>query len=147
MNRAAVRFHQDQTLHAMRGCFAKLPNFSALRGQNETSNVDSPSELVIPSHNDPTSSLQQIPPSSSSATTKVERSSSHNRRSPSYCCCQPIPEYPTKKPRRAGDVENFQPPNVSVVDSVHFTAEQIPEEQSIPPVIEMVWPLNRECVI
>ena len=38
---------------------------------------------------------------------------------------------PTKRPRRAGDVENFQPPPESIVESVQQIAENQPEETTI----------------
>ena len=42
---------------------------------------------------------------------------------------------PPKRPRRVGDVENFQPPSASVVETVQHIAEQQPEETNISPII------------
>ena len=47
---------------------------------------------------------------------------------------------PPKRPRRAGDVENFQPPPESIVESVQLIAENQPEEQNISPLIGQVSP-------
>ena len=46
---------------------------------------------------------------------------------------------PPKRPRRAGDVENFAPP-VTVVESVQQILEIEPEEQNVSPQIGSVSP-------
>ena len=43
-------------------------------------------------------------------------------------------------PRRAGDAENVQPPNSSVVETVQSAAEQVPDKITISPVIGTVSP-------
>ena len=43
-----VSLSRSHIARATRGRIPKLPSFSALRGQHETSNVDSPSQLTIP---------------------------------------------------------------------------------------------------
>ena len=47
---------------------------------------------------------------------------------------------PRKRQRRAGDVENFQPPPALVVETVQSIAVQQPEEINIYPVIEQISP-------
>ena len=73
------------------------------------------------------------------------RTSDRTRRSPSYYGFESSPPNstilpPPKWPRRAGDVENFQPPPESIVESVQHTAENQPEEQNISPLIGQVSP-------
>ena len=53
-----------------------------------------------------------------------------------------------KKPHRARDVDNFQPSNISVVETVQSTAQQIQYDKNISPFIDdlsapdpRVWPL------
>ena len=45
-----------------------------------------------------------------------------------------------KRPRRAGDVEIFQHPPASVVETVQNFAEQHPDEVNISPIMEAVSP-------
>ena len=45
-----------------------------------------------------------------------------------------------KRPHWPGDVENFQPPPSSVVETVQQIAEQQPEETNISPIIGQVSP-------
>ena len=47
---------------------------------------------------------------------------------------------PPKRPRRAGDLERFQPPPESIVESVQHIAENQPEKQNISPLIGQVSP-------
>ena len=47
---------------------------------------------------------------------------------------------PPKRPRRAGDVQNFHSPPVSVVETVQTIATQLSEEANISPVIGKVSP-------
>ena len=66
-------------------------------------------------------------------------------RSPSYYEFESSPPNSTilprpKRPRRAGDVESFQPPPNSIVESVQQIAENQPEEQNISPLIGQVSP-------
>ena len=78
-----------------------------------------------------------------------KRSSCRNRRNPSYYGFQdssPDSEIatPPKRPRRAGDVENIQPTNVSDVETSKATAEQAPDAISTSPAVRTVSPLIRE---
>ena len=73
------------------------------------------------------------------------RTSDRNRRSPSYYGFESstpnstiLP--PPKRPRRAGDVESFQPPPDSIVESVQQIAKNQPEKQNISPLIGHVSP-------
>ena len=47
---------------------------------------------------------------------------------------------PPKRPRRAGDVENYQPPPESIVETVQHIADQQPAEIKITPRIGEVSP-------
>ena len=47
---------------------------------------------------------------------------------------------PPKRPRQAGDLENFQPPPESIVESVQQIAENQPEETNTSPQIGEVSP-------
>ena len=123
---------------AMRGRILKVPNFLALRNQRQEESAASNSEMTI------------LPkPASSSApatsTAKAKSSPDRNRCSPSYygfdnSSSDSTIAAPPKRPRRAGDVENFQPPHASVVKTVQNIAEQHPEEINISPVIGEVSP-------
>ena len=87
---------------------------------------------------------------SSSSTTPAAaaqntRTSDRTRRSPSYYGFESSTPnstilLPPKRLRRAGDVENFQPPPESIVESVQHIAENQPEEQNISPLIGQVSP-------
>ena len=113
----------------MRGRVPKLPNFVAIR------NPQPPLAISEPTTNAPTN-----PPATESST----RSSDRNRRSPSYYGFETSPPAsdilpPPKRPRRAGDVENFAPP-VTVVESVQQILETQPEEQNVSTQIGSVSP-------
>ena len=89
-------------------------------------------------------------PTTSSATTAAavkqpQRSSDRNRRNPSYYGFDsPSPDStiaaPPKQPRRAGDVENYQPPPESIVETAQNIADQQPAEFNISPRIGDVSP-------
>ena len=73
------------------------------------------------------------------------RTSDRNRRSPSYYGFESSPPNstilpPPKQPGREGDVESFQPPPDSIVESVQQIAENQPEEQNISPLIGHMSP-------
>ena len=96
-------------------------------------------------------SEQPISPRSTSSSAlanpipQAKRSSDRNRRSPSYYGFENSSSdstivAPPKSPRRAGDVENFQPPPASVVETLQHFAEQQPEETNISPIIGEVSP-------
>ena len=117
----------------MRGRVPKIPNFLAIRNQLQQASTVSHSEQ----------------PTTSSATTTAAKqpqsSSDRNRRSPSYYSFEsPSPDstiVPTpKRPRRAGDVENYQPPPESIVEAVQHIADQQPTEIDIFPKIGEVSP-------
>ena len=115
--------------HAMRGQILKIPNFLVIRHQQREASTVSPCDQ----------------PKTSSATTTAaakqpHRSSDQNRRSPSYYGFDsPSPDStiaaPPKRPRRAGDVENYQPPPESIVEMVQNIADQQPAEFNISPRI------------
>ena len=119
---------------AMRERIPKITNFLAIRNQQQEATTVSHSEQ----------------PTTSSATTTAaakqpQRSSDRNRRSPSYYGSgSPSPDStvaaPPKRPRRAGDVENYQPPPESIVETVQNIADQQPAEFNISPRIGDVPP-------
>ena len=83
------------------------------------------------------------------ATTQPPRSSDRTRRSPSYYGFEsPSPDSTIaaspKRPRNADDIENFQAPSNSVVETVQNIAEQQPTEFNISPRIgEVSRPASR----
>ena len=119
---------------AMRGRVSKVPNFLAMRNQQPTTVTTTHSEHHA-------SSLSTTP----AAAAQHTRTSDRTRRSPSYYGFESSPPNstilpPPKRPRRAGDVESFQPPSESIVESVQHIAENQPEEQNISPLIVQVSP-------
>ena len=92
---------------AMRGLIPNVPNLLGLRIQRQEENAASKRKLTIL----PQSASSSVPAIS---TTKAKRSSDRNRRSPSYysfvnSSSDSTIAAPPKRPRQAGDVENFQP--------------------------------------
>ena len=119
---------------AMRGRVPKVPNFLAMRNQQPTT--------VTTSHSEHHASSSSTTPAAAAQNT---RTSDRIRNSPSYFGFESSPPnstilLPPKRPRRAGDVENFQPPPESIVESVKHIAENQPEEQNIYPLIGQVSP-------
>ena len=112
----------------MQGRIPKVPSFLGIRNQQpHAGTVFYSKRTTTSSTNTPT------------ALTQSKRSSDRNR-SPSYYGFEsPSPDStilpPPKRPRRAGDVENFQPPPESIVESVQHIAESQPEETNISPQI------------
>ena len=115
---------------AMRGRIPKVPNFLAMRDQQpEASTV----------------SLSELPSNSSTNTTAITqpaRSSDRTRRRPSYYGFESPSPDPTiaappkpKRPRRAGDIGNLQPPSSSVVETVQNIAEQQSTEFNVSPLV------------
>ena len=102
---------------AMRGRVPKVPNFLGMRNQQPTAVTTSHSEHhVTPSSTTPATAAQNT------------RTSDSTLRSPSYYGFEISPPNstilpPPKRPRQAGDVENFQPPPESIVESVQSIAE------------------------
>ena len=126
---SGVSSQRSNISRAMRGRVPKLPNFAAIR------NAQPPLEISEPTTNAPTD-----PPTTASS----KRSSDRNRRSPSYYGFETSPQGsdilpPPKRPRRAGDVENFAPP-VTVIESVQQILETQPEERNVSPQIGSVSP-------
>ena len=121
----------------MRGRIIKLPNFPALQNQFRNEQADTQSELILPQSLAATSALHQVLPSAN-GTTQNKRSSDRKRRSPSYYFKNSSSDSakiaPPKRPRRSGDIESYQPTNVSVVETVQTTADQLPVEDNISPV-------------
>ena len=125
---------------AMRGRILQIHDFVALRNQTAEPHTDLPSELLIPAQSASSSALQQVDPEPPQG----KRTSDRNRRSPSFygfvSSSDSAITAPPERPRRAGDIENFQPPSASVVETVQHLALQQPEECNISPVIGVVSP-------
>ena len=140
---SGVSLSKSNISRAMRGQIPKIPNFIAIQNQQ--------SDAAAVSHcEEPTTSSTNT----RTAVAQQKRSSDRNRRSPSYYGFDsPTPDStiqtvqllpPPKRPRRAGDVENFQPPPQSIVESVQQIAENQPEETNISPQIgEVSSPASR----
>ena len=119
---SGVSSQRSNISRAMRGRIPKLPNFSAIRNQ----------QPPLPT-SEPTTTTSTHPATTSSTT----RTSDRPRRSPSYYGFETSPPAsdilpPPKRPRRAGDVENFAPPD-TIVESVQQIVENQPEEQNVSP--------------
>ena len=120
---------------AMRGGIPKIPNFLDIRNQQQEAGT------VLHSEQPTTSSA-----TTTAAAKQPQRSSHRSCRSPSYYGFDnPSPDSmitaPPKRPRRAGDVENYQPPPPeSIVETVPNIADQQPTESSISPKIGDVSP-------
>ena len=123
---------------AMRVRINKIPDFLAIRNQNNKNQTDLAHELALPTQSATPSALKEVEPTSS--TTQSKRTSDRNRRSPSYygfdnSSSDSTIAAPPDSPRRAGNLENFQPPPASVVETVQNKAVQQPEEIDISPII------------
>ena len=110
----------------------KIPNFLAMRSQQSGA-------ATILHSEQPTTSSSNTP----AAAVQQTRTSDRNRRSPSIYGFESSPPDstilpPPKRPRRAGNVESFQPPPDSIVESVQQIAEKQPEEPNISPLIGQV---------
>ena len=115
---SGVSSSKSNISHAMRGRVPKIPNFLAIRNQQLEAHTVSHSEQPT------TSSANK-----SAAAKQPQRSSDRNRRSPSYYgfdspSSDSTIAAPLKRPQRVGDVENYQPPPESIVETVQNTAEQ-----------------------
>ena len=131
---SGVSSSKSNISRAMRGRFPKIPKLLAIRNQQPDAGTVSHSEI-------PTTLYTNTP----AALTQTKRSSDCSRRSPSYYGFEsPSPDStiltPPNRPRRASDVENFQPPPESIVESVQHIAESQPEETNISPQIGNVSP-------
>ena len=132
---SGVSSSKSNISRAMRGRVPKIPNFLAIRNQQPEAST------VAHSEQPSTSSAN-----TSAAAKRPQRSSDRKRRSPSYYgfnspSSDSTIAAPPKRPRRAGDVENYQPPPESNVETVRNIAEQQPAEINISPVIGEVSPL------
>ena len=96
--------------------------------------------MIIPEQSASSAALQQV----DSAPTHGKRSSDRNRRRPSYYGFGSSSDYaitgPPKRPRRAGAVENYQPPPELILETVLHIADQQPDETNISPIIGDVSP-------
>ena len=132
---SGVSSSKSNISRAMRGRVPEIPNFLAIRNQQP--------EASTVSHSDqPTTSSANT----CTAAKRPQRSSDRSRRSPSYYGFNsPSPDSTIaatpKRPRRAGDVENYPIPTESIVETVQNIAEQQPAEINISPVIGEVSPL------
>ena len=113
---------------AMRGRIPKKPNFSAMRNQQ-----------ISTSLNEQHASTSTAP----APAPQNSRTSDRTRRSPSYYGFETSPPNsdilpPPKRPRRAGDVENYAPPDT--IESVQQIIENQPEELNVSPCIGHVSP-------
>ena len=118
----------------MRGPILKIPNFLAIRNQQQEASTVSQSKHPTTSSATTTATAKQPP-----------RSSDRNRRSPSYFGFKsPSPDStiaaPPKPPRRAGDGENYQPQPESIFETIQDIADQQPAEIKISPRIGDVSP-------
>ena len=124
---------------AVRAQIPELLNFRASRKQQQGEMAISHSEQ--PNFPQPTSSSAMANP-----IPQAKRSSDRNRRSHydygfENSSSNLTFAAPPKRPHWAVDVENFQPPPASVVETVQQIAEQQPEEADISPIIGQVSPL------
>ena len=128
----------------MRGRILKIPDFPAIRNQRNDEQAALTRELILPPQIAWSSALQQVAQAASPSQGK--RNSDRNRRKPSNygfdrSCSDSTIAAPPKRPRRAVDFENFQPPPESVVETVKNIAIQQPEETKTS-VIGEVSPLD-----
>ena len=133
---SGVSSSKSNISRAMRGRVPKIPNFLAMQNQQPEASTVSHSE-------EPTTSS-----TNTTATKQPPRSSDMTRRCPYYGFESPSPDStiaaPPKRPRRAGDIENFQAPSNSVVETVRNIAEQQPAEFNVSPRIgEIFSPASR----
>ena len=126
---SGVSSQRSNISRAMRGRIPKLPNFSAIRNRQPPLSTS-----------EPTTTTSTHAATTSSST----RTSDRPRRSPSYYGFETSPPAsailpPPKRPRRAGDVENFAKPD-TIVESVQQIVDNQPEEQNVSPRIGSVSP-------
>ena len=135
---SGVSYSRSNISRGMQGRILKMPNFSALRIQLDNNQLDSQSELIIPAPSEATSAFQHVLPSAI-RTPQNKRSSDRNRRSQSYYGSEnSLPDFaitsPPESPVRAGHVENYQPTNIFVVETVQSASEQLPAKDITYPV-------------
>ena len=124
---SGVSSSKSNISRAMQGRIPKVPNFLAMRNQQPTTVTTSHSEHLASSSS-----------TALAAASQQTRTSDRNMRSPSYYGFESSPSNSTilpspKRPRRARDVESFQPPPDSIVESLQQIAENQPEEQNFSP--------------
>ena len=100
--------------------------------------ADSQNELIIQHSSASTSALQQVVPA---ANTTIQNKSTSDRicRSPLYYGFERfLSEFMIRalpnQLRSAGDVENYQPTEFCVVETVQTAPDQLPDEYNISPV-------------
>ena len=131
---SGVSSSKSNISRAIRGWITKIPNFLAIRNkQQEASTVLHSEQPTTPSA------------TTTAAAKQPQRSSDRNRGSPSYygfdsSSPDSMIAAPPKQPRRAGDVEIYQPPPESTVETVQNIADQQPAEFNISPRIGDVSP-------
>ena len=143
---SGVSSSRSKNLRSMRGRIPKVPIFLALRNQHKTDQANSQNDLLLTELSASPSVFQEVAPAA--PTTQNKRSSDRNHISPSYYGFDVSPSDSTnaalpKQPRRAGDIENYQPPSVSVVEFVQTTEDQLPKVDKISSKIGEVSPHNR----
>ena len=143
---SGVSYSRSNISRGMQGPILKMPNFSALRIQLDNNQLDSQSELIIPAPSAATSAFQHVLPSAI-RTPQNKRSSDRNRRSQSYYGPEnSLPDFAItaspESPVRAGHVENYQPTNIFVVETVQSASEQLPAKDIIYPVTGNDSPLD-----
>ena len=131
---SGVSSSKSNITRAMQGRIPKIPNFLSIRNPQPDAGTISNSDQL-------TTALSNR----SVAVAHPTRSSDRNRRSPSYYGFESTsPDStilpPAKRPRRASDVENVQPPPETIVESVQHIAESQPAEINISPRIGEVSP-------
>ena len=123
---SGVSSSKSNISRAMRGRIPKISKFLAVCNQQQEEST----------------ALHSEQPTTLSATTAAakqpQRSSDRNCRSASYYGFKiSSPELaiaaPPKRPRRVGDVENYQPPPESIVKTVQHIVDQQPTEINISP--------------
>ena len=129
---SGVSSSKSNISRAMRGRISKVPNFTGKRNQQ-------PATLTTSHSEHPASSSFTAPVPASQQT----RTSDRNRRSPTYYGFESSPPNstilpPPKRPRRAGDVESFQPPPDPIVESI----QQIAENQNRKSRISLLLLVN-----
>ena len=131
---SGVSSSKSNISRAMRGRIPKIPNFLAIRNQQQVASTVSHSEQHT-----------SLSATTTAAAKQPQRSSDRNRRSPFYYGFDsPSPDStitaPPKRPRPAGYVENYQPPPESIVETVQNIADQQPAEFNISPRLGDVSP-------
>ena len=128
---------------AMRGRIPKVPHFLGIQNQQQEGSAASNSDMII---------LPKLASSSAPATstTKAQRSSDRNRCSPSYygfdnSSSDSTIAAPPKRPRRAGDGENFQPHLHRLSILYKMLPSKSLKKSTFLPLLEKSRHLPRNC--